>query len=285
MKNIIMTVLVIATALSGITVPTRTADALWVDESRERTSDKIKELLGTEDTTGIECNVVNSEIIWLADKNGNVIVDDRPIYIRPEYSEGVDNYGEGYSVTEGFAAQFKCESSYDWKGGPETPLIGPYPVAATWSSDNPDIADVEQNGVVTAKKPGKTVIRAKTLDSGREMAKEITVIRNWVKDKETIRKAKVEYVLAYDKNGDAVCKVTIKNTSKKKYKYDISFTIYNDESDDNTYGKLVRKTYKLTLKPKKSKTYTIKVNKLKRYQDITEKITMTAYDNKPKRVK
>lgn len=43
------------------------------------------------------------------------------------------------------------------------------PVGVSWSSDTPDIADVDENGVITAKKPGKAVIRVKTLDSGRVM--------------------------------------------------------------------------------------------------------------------
>lgn len=51
-------------------------------------------------------------------------------------------------------------------------------MAATWSSDNPDIAEVSQDDTVTAKKPGKAVIRAVAAENGKEAARELMSILN-----------------------------------------------------------------------------------------------------------
>lgn len=283
MKKIVMTVLVIATVLSGLTVPTRKAEALRVEKTSKGwymdLQEKLKELKGNDELGGY-CvyswpKVGDSyfDITWLSDKDGNVIVDDRVIGV---YADGeshtdnsdnviVDNYPV-IDMTQGFTIHLSCKEPTDCLRGIG---ISPY-FDAVWSSDNPEIAEVAQDGTVTAKKAGKTVIRATVTGKGKEITREINVINNEVTKKWKISKGKADSVLCYDKDGNAICKVTIKNTSRKKYKYFGSIRVKDGRYYSDTSMETLKKyKYKITLKPGKSKTIVFKVKKLKGYQDLT----------------
>lgn len=303
MKKIIMTVLIIAMAVSGITVPMRKAEALQAGNDKEF-ENKITELLGTEDHAGAHCirachHDGTNEILYLSDKDGNVIVDDRPMCIEPENfkqlsgmrSSGptMDGYNR-YSIVEGFSIPFKCLCAESYTSnvlslGESVPCYAK-PVDVSWSSDTPDIADVDGNGVITAKKPGKAVIRTKTLASGKEVIHEIDVIKN---QQEGVQrpgmvngkreKVKANYTISYDKNGKAILKFTVKNYGKKKYKSTLYISVRDarrKKACPDALGEVYHSKRKCTLKPGKSKTVKIEIKKLSRlsksgwYLDLEE---------------
>ncbi|MGX8727944.1 MAG: Ig-like domain-containing protein, partial [Lachnospiraceae bacterium] len=71
----------------------------------------------------------------------------------------------------------------------------------TWTSDNPDVAEVDENGVVTAKGLGKTIIRAIT-KKGAEALCNVTVLSKYV----------------YECEKDGIYRYTAKTSVVKKLK-------------------------------------------------------------------
>lgn len=293
MKKIIIMVLIIATALSGITVPTRKAEALYAGTTLGELDNKITELLGTTDWEGAcYARAPGSadepiELIYLSDRYGNVIVDDRQIKIDCDagsydsYSgmrlleRFKSKYGDSdynaYGIVEGFSMQLKCMKKEEYA---HTPAF-PDPAKTSWSSDDPGIASVDGNGMAYGIKPGETLIRATTLNDKNEPVEasfKIIVLKNQQKGARRPAivngkrdKIRADYVLSYDKKGKAVLKVTVKNYGKKKYKDSFYIRVW-DLRDKETYpdelGRMYHSKRKCTLKPGKSKTFKIEIKKL-----------------------
>lgn len=125
---------------------------------------------------------------------------------------------------------------------------------SSWSSDSPDIALVDKNGVVTAKKTGKAKITAVIKSNMQEVEITVNVVKNQKKlgDTYTYTKAgKLSYLIYYDGKGNLKLKITAKNITTRKTEIDVWM------EDFKIGGKKVKDVHwNVTVKKGKSKSKT-----------------------------
>lgn len=160
------------------------------------------------------------------------------------------------TVTAGFTKTLKVDNTND---------------KVTWTSSKKTVATVSSKGVVTAKKPGKATITAKT-KSGQKLTCKITVKANTFKEtKYSISElpsfscALQVYSASYAKNGDLVMKcrflnnsgykVTALKNSKITFKTDAGKTIgsYSMSKKNMTVSSGSTKDFSITIKKSKLK--------------------------------
>lgn len=193
----------------------------------------------------------NGNLIYQVNHGGTVVIDKRMKELYAVNEKGYEM--DTFIVTEGFTSKAKVKCRDDGKV-----------MNVKWSSSNLSIATVSETGVVTGKKAGKATLTVTVIASGQQVKVPVKVVKNKCYRTIGSRGIKVSGSISYDKKGNLVGKLKIKNTTKKKQKYKrkynkLSFTI----SDGKHRNKSSTKRFGFTLKRGKSKTVTITIKKSK----------------------
>lgn len=143
------------------------------------------------------------------------------------------------------------------------------PLSAVFSSSDNNIVTIDKNGIMKGKKAGKTTIVVSIPSIERKVTIPVNVIKNENSTKEEPKKGDVFKNIygkvSYDKKGNMICKIKVKNVSKYNIKFKLSKKV---EVKITNYPKQLfkrkvayTKSRKFTLKSGKTKTLTIKVKK------------------------
>lgn len=139
----------------------------------------------------------------------------------------------------------------------------------TWSSSKKSVAAVSSNGVVTAKKPGKATITAKTKD-GQKLTCKVTVKENIFKETK-LSTSNVYYGqcglqvynASYASNGDLVLKCKFLNNSGHWVNALKNTQITFKTDAGKTIGTYSASTVNMSVAHTSSKNFTVKIKKSK----------------------
>lgn len=143
------------------------------------------------------------------------------------------------------------------------------PLSAVFSSSDNNIVTIDKNGIMKGKKAGKTTIVVSIPSIERKVTIPVNVIKNENSTKEKPEKGdyfkNIYGKVSYDKKGNMICKIKVKNVSKYNIKFKLSKKV---EVKITNYPKQLFKrkvaytqARKFTLKSGKTKTLTVKVKK------------------------
>lgn len=143
------------------------------------------------------------------------------------------------------------------------------PLSAVFSSSDNNIVTIDNNGIMKGKKAGKTTIVVSIPSIERKVTIPVNVIKNENSTKEKPEKddyfKSIYGKVSYDKKGNMICKIKVKNVSKYNIKFKLSKKV---KVEIENYPKQLfkrkvayTKSRKFTLKSGKTKTLTIKVKK------------------------
>lgn len=252
-----------------------------------------KEAKAEGDKYGVGYRDENGELVVSVDGDGNIVFDKRVLGIRitaKEFTPEHRDDNETPKITKGVTAQMECDIyGFNNYSGADGLDVNGKPYAFTWSTSNPNIASITSNGLLTAKNTGKVAITAELASNKQKTTQVIEVVENKkviVYDDEGIKRAcKRKDIISYDKNGNLVWKMQIKNDSKKKYLYvfgkqEIQSNLYNKEinlvvSKDYKWKKGKNKKYKYSFRKSGIRTsklvFTLKPGKIKTIKVLTVK--------------
>lgn len=143
------------------------------------------------------------------------------------------------------------------------------PLSAVFSSSDNNIVTIDKNGIMKGKKAGKATIVVSIQSIERKVTIPVNVIKNENSTKEEPKKGDVFKNIygkvSYDKKGNMICKIKVKNVSKYNIKFKLSKKVKVEITNypKQLFNRKVAytKSRKFTLKSGKTKTLTIKVKK------------------------
>ena len=143
------------------------------------------------------------------------------------------------------------------------------PLSAVFSSSDNNIVTIDKNGIMKGKKAGKTTIVVSIPSIERKVTIPVNVIKNENSTKEKPEKddyfKSIYGKVSYDKKGNMICKIKVKNVSKYNIKFKLSkkVKVEIENYPKQLFNRKVAYTQarKFTLKSGKTKTLTVKVKK------------------------
>lgn len=261
MKKMITMMLLTAILVTNMAVPVKEAKAF--SNGEQHTEDKYGEIMMDNVSVDENGKFTHEHMYW--DGSVRITKDEELVYYKDTTGKvQVDKLlreaeivGDIDKVSVGCTEKFTCETTTNKE-------------TFKWYTSNSKIATIDNNGLLTAKKVGKVTITAEIQINKQKVTKTIEVVKNegvLIKNDLT-KKYQRKDIFSYDKKGNLVWTIKIKNASKKKYLYALGKqeikTKYLPYMKKNYRSKNKKSGSKLEFKLKPGKTKTIKVLKVKK---------------------